>query len=69
MRIKPNGILYTQLPLPESEKSIVPVDLTDHTMRQHKEKILHLMQQENYDCIVVYGDREHGGNFGYLAGF
>jgi len=69
MRIKPNDILYTQLPLPESEKSIVPVDLTDHTMRQHKEKILHLMRQENYDCIVVYGDREHGGNFGYLAGF
>lgn len=69
MPITPKAVVYTKLPSPENDKPVSPVDLTDRTMRRHKEKILCLMRQENYDCLVVYGDREHGGNFGYLAGF
>ena len=62
-------VLYEAIQKPANEKPMCPVDLTDETMHSHKEKLLSLIKKENYDCIVVYGDREHGGNFGYLAGF
>ncbi|UOQ85793.1 M24 family metallopeptidase [Gracilibacillus salinarum] len=27
------------------------------------------MKEEGFDVLVIYADREHGGNFGYLTGF
>lgn len=46
-----------------------PVDLTNDTMEEHKKKILLAMKNQKFDILVIYADREHGSNFGYLTGF
>ncbi len=46
-----------------------PIDLTEATMQEHKEKVLLAMRKKDIDILVIYGDREHGANFGYLTGF
>ncbi len=60
---------YTEVPLPEVTSVTEPIDLTDATMAEHKSKILSRMSDSDLDAVVIYGDREHGTNFGYLAGF
>ena len=34
-----------------------------------KEKVLNLMREANISSLVIYADKEHGGNFEYLTGF
>jgi len=51
------------------ERNLVPVLLTDKTMIGRKEKVLSLMKSEDIECMVIYGDLEHGSNFEYLTGF
>ena len=43
--------------------------LSDETISERRQKILHLMQETNLSSIVVYADKEHGSNFEYLTGF
>ncbi|WP_117168578.1 M24 family metallopeptidase [Paraliobacillus sediminis] len=62
-------IKYEEVPAPKIEFATEPVDLTDETMQLHKEKVLERMKEEMMDVLLVYADREHGTNFGYLAGF
>lgn len=62
-------ITYSEVPAPTTEPAKVPVDLTDETMQLHKEKVLKRMKEDKIDVLFVYADREHGTNFGYLAGF
>lgn len=46
-----------------------PVDLTDASMEERRRKILKQMEEKQMDSLLIYADREHGGNFGYLTGF
>ncbi|MBM7655470.1 M24 family metallopeptidase [Neobacillus cucumis] len=62
-------IAYCEVPAPITAPAQHPVDLTDDTMQLHKEKILMRMKEEKLDALLVYADREHGVNFGYLVGF
>lgn len=62
-------IVYGEVPCPAGAEAPEPVDLTDETMRQHLDKILLRMKEEALDVLLVYADREHGVNFGYLTGF
>ena len=62
-------IQLKEVKTPELEQGLVPVDLSDETVRERKEKLLTRMKEEGYDAIVVYGDLEHGSNFEYLCGF
>lgn len=62
-------IQYKAVKTPEIEQNVVPVMLSDQTMKTRKTEILHNMQKEGYDAIVMYADLEHGNNFEYLTGF
>ncbi|MBP1045202.1 aminopeptidase P family N-terminal domain-containing protein [Enterococcus sp. BWM-S5] len=48
---------------------VSPTLLTDETMTSRKEKLLKVMANENFDLLIIYADKEHGGNFEYLTGF
>ena len=61
-----------QLQVTESPKKFIdvaPVMLSDATMQERKNKILTRMQDEGFDALIIYADKEHGGNFEYLTGF
>ncbi|ADO49649.1 M24 family metallopeptidase [[Enterobacter] lignolyticus] len=57
------------VPQPDCWHSLPCVDLTDETMRQRKARVLAQMTRDGIDTLVVYADKEHGGNFEYLTGF
>lgn len=62
-------IKYCKVPAPNNIPATEPVDLTHETLQLHKEKVLARMKESKMDVLLVYGDREHGTNFGYLTGF
>ena len=62
-------IQLKEIKTPQLEQNLVPVDLSNETMKERKEKILAEMVNNKYDAIVVYADLEHGSNFEYLCGF
>lgn len=61
-------IIYTWIEEPEKDCSF-PVELTDATIEERKEKVLCQMKEKNLDKLIVYCDVEHAGNFSYLVGF
>lgn len=61
-------IIYDKVKMPETGV-YVPVDLTQETMAQRRERVYNAMEQRQLDILLIYGDREHGGNFAYLTGF
>ena len=63
------NITLKKIPSPEIDTSINPVPLEDETIRIRLKKILGSIAEENLDCIIIYEDMEHGGNFEYLTGF
>lgn len=62
-------VLYEKTEPPKPTPADTPVDLTEETMAEHKKKILLNMARERLDVLLVYADREHGTNYGYLTGF
>lgn len=45
------------------------VVLNNQTIEERLRKVLQGMALQNLDSLVVYADKEHGGNFEYLTGF
>jgi hypothetical protein len=39
------------------------------TLSERKTRVLERMRQQGLDTLIVYADKEHGGNFEYLTGF
>jgi Xaa-Pro aminopeptidase len=62
-------IQLTKIKPPTLEENLIPVVLTDETMRQRKQNLLDKMNQENFEHLIIYADLEHGSNFEYLTGF
>lgn len=54
---------------PDVWHDLPSVTLSDETLRQRKAKVLAHMRQHGLDTLIVYADKEHGGNFEYLTGF
>jgi len=54
---------------PRQFTDVAPVLLSDATMLERKNKLLERMREERFDALVIYADKEHGGNFEYLTGF
>ena len=54
---------------PETDGSKQPVLITKETVIERKHKILSLMKENNFSSLIIYADKEHGGNFEYLTGF
>lgn len=63
------NVRYGKIEKPPLTVAKKPIDLTDATMQEHRSKIQKAMKENGYDVLVVYADREHGGNYGYLIGF
>lgn len=63
------NVKYGKVTRPPVTVARVPVDLTDRTMEERRKKVLEEMRRRNLDILAVYGDREHGANYGYLTGF
>lgn len=57
------------IPAPRSFTDVAPVVLSDATMLERQSKVLTRMNEAGYDALVIYADKEHGGNFEYLTGF
>lgn len=58
-----------RVPIPEKDANIIPILLSEETMRERKEKVLNGMRKSGFDSLVIYADIEHGNNFEYLTGF
>ncbi len=56
----PAPATYPQMPTPV---------LSDETMKTRLNNVLSAMQQQGLSSLVIYADKEHGGNFEYLSGF
>jgi hypothetical protein len=54
---------------PLKDCNLQPYILSDKTMKERLQKTLLKMKAELLDCLVIYADIEHSGNFEYLSGF
>jgi Xaa-Pro aminopeptidase len=63
------AITFGAISAPVKFSEVEPVFLTDDTQQQRKNALLAGMQREGFDTLVIYADKEHGGNFEYLTGF
>lgn len=62
-------VTLSSVPQPAVWHGVPSVTLSDETLRERKAKVLSRMQQQGLDALVIYADKEHGGNFEYLTGF
>lgn len=69
MLIYPTNIEYTDLMPPVVEVPGAPEDLSDAVYIRRLEKLCKAMEKAGLDAVLIYADREHGGNFGYMTGF
>lgn len=59
----------TSIPAPRIYPHLPSVVLSDETLQQRRSKVLQRMVVRRLDTLIVYADKEHGGNFEYLTGF
>ena len=62
-------ISLQKVPQPQSWTGIPSVTLSDATLAERKTRVLAGMRRQGVETLIVYADKEHGGNFEYLAGF
>lgn len=62
-------VTLSTVPQPPLWYDVPSVTLNDDTLRQRKAKVLANMRQQGLDTLIIYADKEHGGNFEYLTGF
>ncbi|MDN0110556.1 M24 family metallopeptidase [Yersinia mollaretii] len=54
---------------PSRFNAVSKVAISDSTIAARKAKIISNMVRADIDYLFIYADKEHGGNFEYLAGF
>jgi Xaa-Pro aminopeptidase len=64
-----NSFSLQTVPQPTVWHNLPSVTLSDSTMLARKANVLAQMQSRGLDTLIVYADKEHGGNFEYLTGF
>lgn len=57
------------VPAPATYPKVPTPVLSDETMKARLNNVLSAMQQQGLSSLVIYADKEHGGNFEYLSGF
>ena len=62
-------VTLSTVPQPPLWHDVPSVTLNDDTLRLRKSRVLANMRQSGVDTLIVYADKEHGGNFEYLTGF
>ncbi len=68
MRISQKMIEYAEVSSPCKE-NLMPVELTQKTIEERKQKVMQKMKEEELDQLIIYCDVEHAWNFAYLVGF
>lgn len=69
MSASPVRFELSPIPAPTTFPHVKSTVITPEVMKLRLQKILSAMQQHNFDALVIYADKEHGGNFEYLSGF
>lgn len=69
MTITLDSLSLQTVPQPAVWHHLPSVTLNDDTLRERKAKVLAGMASRGLDALVIYADKEHGGNFEYLTGF
>jgi Xaa-Pro aminopeptidase len=64
-----HSVSLKTLPQPPCWTDIPSVTLSDATLAERKTRVLERMRQQGLNTLIVYADKEHGGNFEYLTGF
>nr|WP_318382476.1 M24 family metallopeptidase [uncultured Enterobacter sp.] len=59
----------TKIAQPTVWHAVPSVTLSDDTLQQRLLAVRERMQTRDIDTLIVYADKEHGGNFEYLTGF
>ena len=67
--IKVENVKYTNVKEPYWGLPKEEPRLPDQVFKQRLDKTLEAMKTRNLDFMFIYADREHYGNFDYLAGF
>ena len=62
-------VVYRPAAAPQMLAPDTQVILSEQTMQQRLQNVLAAMAQKDLDVLIVYADREHGGNFAYLTGW
>lgn len=66
---EPESYTLQAIPQPETYADVQSTPLSDETQRERLRRVLHGMRHHGLDALVIYADKEHGGNFEYLSGF
>ncbi len=69
MLIYPGQVTYRELPPPQMDEACMPPDLPQAVYTARLKRLLDAMAASGLHAAVIYGDREHGTNFGYFTGF
>ena len=56
--MKTRDIQLRAIQPPHSFRDVPPVTLTDATLLERKTKLLERMQEERFDALVIYADKE-----------
>lgn len=67
--MKKENIQLTTIPKPAIFPDVPPVFLTEDTITERINKTIERMKAEAIELLVIYADKEHGGNFEYFTGF
>lgn len=67
-RYDKENMVLKRVSQPKADR-LEPVPLSDSTMEERRKNLLRAMEEEQIDCLIIYGDLEHGSNFEYLTGF
>jgi hypothetical protein len=62
-------IKLNAIDMPPGFNAVAKVAISDSTIAARKAKVISNMVRADIDYLFVYADKEHGGNFEYLAGF
>jgi len=69
MLIYAKDIEYTTVMPPVCEIPGAPADLTDAVYEDRLSRLCTALKENCLDAALIYADREHSGNFGYITGF
>lgn len=69
MLIYAHDVEYTSVTPPTVEAPTPVDDLSDAVYSDRLKRLCAAMKSAGLDAVLLYADREHGGNFGYITGF
>ncbi len=63
------SVTFKEVKRPTKDNVTEVVMLNEETIEERKNKLIEIMKDKGFSSLIVYADKEHGGNFEYLVGF